>query len=174
MSIRIKGLIENLTVWGIAGGVMLFLFSSLGTAQEFVYPLTEEKIVKSSIVLIQDSSVLANTTHFSEQGSQPKIINVVVTAYSSCPWETNEDPFTTASGQHVRDGIVAANFLPFGAQIRIPEVYGNRVFEVQDRMHPRKSYHVDIWFSSKEGAINFGAHYTYIEILEDVSKIVMR
>ena len=39
---------------------------------------------------------------------------VWLTAYSSSVDETDDTPFITASGKHVRDGIVATNFLPFG------------------------------------------------------------
>ncbi|HOC53663.1 MAG TPA: hypothetical protein PK476_03010 [Candidatus Pacearchaeota archaeon] len=96
-----------------------------------------------------------------------KIIKVVITAYSSCPLETDDTPFLTANGSQVQEGIVANNLLPFGTKIRIPELYGNKVFVVQDRMSYKKGYyHVDIWFPSKEQAINFGAIQTYIEVLK--------
>ena len=62
---------------------------------------------------------------------------------------------------------MANNLLPFGTEIRIPELYGDRIFVVEDRMSRKKSYyHVDIWFPSKEEAKNFGAERTYIEVLE--------
>ena len=92
-------------------------------------------------------------------------MNVVATAYSSTAEQTDDTPFITASNTRVRDGIVAANFLPFGTKIRVPEFYGDKIFTVEDRMHPRKKNQIDIWFSTKQGALNFGAHRTYIEIL---------
>jgi 3D (Asp-Asp-Asp) domain-containing protein len=96
-----------------------------------------------------------------------KKIRVMVTAYSSTPSETDDTPFITAAGTSVRDGIVANNKYPFGTKIRIPELYGDKIFVVEDRMHPTKSYYcVDIWFSSHKEAENFGAKITYIEILE--------
>ncbi|MBI2036999.1 MAG: hypothetical protein HYT14_01400, partial [Candidatus Liptonbacteria bacterium] len=55
---------------------------------------------------------------------------VTITAYSSTPEETDSTPFITASGTHVRDGVVAANFLPFGTAVKIPELYGDRLFVV--------------------------------------------
>ncbi len=178
MSKIFKRLAEFFVVWGIAGGVALLLFGAMGASSEvFVYQANESPNLSDSLLVIQGDSLYPNSKHYSPDskltGQPAKTIRVVVTAYSSCPWETNEDPFTTASGLHVRDGIVAANFLPFGTKIRMPEVYGNRVFEVQDRMHPRKRYHVDIWFPSKQAAINFGVRYTHIEVLDDVQKIVM-
>ena len=102
---------------------------------------------------------------------EPKVsrrIRVVVTAYSSTPQETDSDPFVTAAGTRVRDGIVANNLLPFGTKVRLPELYGEKIFIVEDRMHPRKGYyHFDIWFPSYWEAKNFGVQNTYLEILEN-------
>lgn len=100
----------------------------------------------------------------------PKVmekITVIVTAYSSTPWETWGDPFITAAGSQVRNGIVANNLFPFGTKIKLPEIYGEKIFVVEDRMHWRKgNYHIDIWFPSYQEALNFGAQKTYIEVLE--------
>ena len=95
-----------------------------------------------------------------------KTIRVVVTAYSSTPEQTDDTPFITASGTRVREGIVAANFLPMGTKIKLPDIYGDKIFVVEDRMHPRKKYMVDIWFASYTEAKQFGAKLTYIEVLE--------
>jgi 3D (Asp-Asp-Asp) domain-containing protein len=68
----------------------------------------------------------------------------------------------------VSDGIVANNMLPFGTKIRMPELYGDKVFVVEDRMHQRKGkYHLDIWFPDQSGAKKFGAKITYVEVLEN-------
>lgn len=97
-----------------------------------------------------------------------KTIKVIVTAYSSTPDQTDNTPFITASGKQVVDGIVANNMLPMGTQIRIPELYGNKIFVVEDRMNRRKSnYHVDIWFPEKQLAVNFGVKTAEIEVLEN-------
>jgi 3D (Asp-Asp-Asp) domain-containing protein len=90
---------------------------------------------------------------------------VWVTAYSSTPEETDDTPFITASNATVRDGIIAANFLPFGTKVQIPELFGNKVFVVEDRMHPRKTNNVDVWMPTKEDAIQFGVHKTEIAVL---------
>jgi len=96
-----------------------------------------------------------------------KKINVVVTAYSSTPDQTDDTPFITASGKCVKDGIIANNMLPFGTKVRIPELYGNKVFTVEDRMNKKKSdYHIDIWMADLHSAINFGVKNVKIEILE--------
>jgi len=64
----------------------------------------------------------------------------------------------------VRDGIVAANFLPFGARLAIPEVFGEKVFYVDDRMHQRFSDRVDVWMETREEAVQFGVKVAMIEI----------
>jgi 3D (Asp-Asp-Asp) domain-containing protein len=90
-----------------------------------------------------------------------------VTAYSSSLDETDEDPFITATGKEVRDGIVATNILPFGTKIKIPSLFGDKIFVVEDRMHYRKTNVIDVWMESKEKALNFGAHYTEVLILKE-------
>lgn len=93
-----------------------------------------------------------------------KTIKVAVTAYSSTPDQTDSTPFITANGTHVKDGIVAANFLPFGAKIKLPEVYGDKVFTVEDRMNKRYYYRLDIWMPTREAAKQFGVQYLEVEI----------
>lgn len=96
-----------------------------------------------------------------------KKIKVIITAYSSTEDQTDDTPFITASGKEVADGIVANNLLPFGTKIRIPEIYGDKIFVVEDRMNKRKSdYHFDIWFPTYMQAKNFGAKTAEIEVLE--------
>ena len=96
----------------------------------------------------------------------PKTMTLVLTAYSSSPDETDEDPFITAAGTIVREGIVATNFLPFGTKIKIPEHFGDKMFVVKDRMNRRFQNRVDIWFSSKIEAQNFGKKISYIVIMD--------
>ena len=97
-----------------------------------------------------------------------KTIKVVITAYSSTPDQTDETPFITASGKYVKDGIIANNMLPFGTKIRIPKLYGDKVFTVEDRMNKKKSdYHIDIWMADRPLAVNFGVKTAEIEVLEN-------
>ena len=89
---------------------------------------------------------------------------VTLTAYSSSVDETDSTPFITASGSRTRDGVIAANFLPFGTRVRIPELFGDRVFVVEDRMHQKNNDKVDVWFPSKSAALNFGKRTARIEV----------
>ncbi len=94
-----------------------------------------------------------------------KVVPMRVTAYSSSPDETDYNPEYTASGLHVRDGIVASNLFPFGTKIQIPALFGSRVFTVEDRMSKRFQRTIDIWMPSKAKAIYFGVAYTKIIVL---------
>ena len=97
--------------------------------------------------------------------SAPKSVDVFVTAYSSRVEETDSTPFITASGSNVRTGVVAANWLPFGTKIRIPELFGEKIFTVEDRMHRRNADKMDVWFPTTEEALRFGTQVTRVEIL---------
>ena len=95
-----------------------------------------------------------------------KTVKVIVTAYSSTHSQTDDTPTITAAGTEVRDGIIANNLLPFGTKVRLPELYGDKIFVVEDRMNSKKGpYHFDIWFASYREAKNFGAQNTYLEVL---------
>jgi len=112
-----------------------------------------------------NASYVAKTTN--EAQKAVKTLKVVVTAYSSTPDQTDDTPFITASGKSVKDGIIANNLLPFGTKIKIPALYGDKVFTVQDRMNKRMGNHrFDIWMSDRPSAINFGVKTVDIEVLE--------
>ncbi|MEI7424568.1 MAG: hypothetical protein WCK10_00400 [Candidatus Staskawiczbacteria bacterium] len=111
-----------------------------------------------------NASYVAKATNGAQKAV--KTIKVVVTAYSSTPDQTDDTPDITASGKHVADGIIANNMLPFGTKVKIPKLYGNKVFVVQDRMNKRMSnYKIDIWMPDRISAINFGVKTVDIEIL---------
>lgn len=94
-----------------------------------------------------------------------------VTGYSSTSDQTDGDPFVTASNKQVRWGYVAANFLPFGTKVRIPELFGDQVFQVEDRMNRRYTDRMDIWFPSRTRATQFGIGYNIaIQVVEKISK----
>jgi 3D (Asp-Asp-Asp) domain-containing protein len=96
----------------------------------------------------------------------PDTKTVWVTAYTSDPDETSDHPLITASGGMVGDGIVAANFLPFGTQIEIPALFGTKVFTVEDRTNQKFSGRVDIWMPTLNQAVNFGIQHAEIVILD--------
>jgi 3D (Asp-Asp-Asp) domain-containing protein len=92
----------------------------------------------------------------------PKPLTAEVTAYSSSPDETWGDPFITASGREVYDGLVACpRKYPFGTRFKI----GSRIYTCWDRMHKRFDYRFDIWKPSKEEALQFGRKVLTVEVL---------
>lgn len=97
--------------------------------------------------------------------NEAKIRYHTVTAYSSTVWQTDANPFITAAGTRVRNGIVAANTLPFGTKIMIPEVFGKKVFTVEDRMAPKNHHKIDIWFPTVQEAREFGVKRAKILVL---------
>ncbi len=91
---------------------------------------------------------------------------VEVSAYNSEVGQTDDSPFITAKGTHVRDGIVAANMFPFGTAIKIPALYGDKIFVVEDRMNTRYQKNVDIWMESKADAKKLGRRLLQIEVIK--------
>jgi 3D (Asp-Asp-Asp) domain-containing protein len=94
-----------------------------------------------------------------------KTMTIAVTAYSSTVDQCGADPFTTASGTRVHDGTLAANFLPIGTRVRLPDHFGNKIFVVEDRMAARFSNRADIWMPSRAEAKQWGIRHVRIEIL---------
>jgi len=111
------------------------------------------------------SSALA-ISHNPETGMGANQMEVEITAYSSTKDQTDGSPFIAASGKKVYDGMVAANFLPFGTKIKIPALFGDKIFTVDDRMNKRFQNRVDIWFTTRIEAIKFGVQKTIIEVVE--------
>jgi len=90
---------------------------------------------------------------------------VMASAYSSTPDQTDSTPFITAWGTQVRDGIIAANFLPFGTLVKMPDLYGDKIFVVEDRMNRRYTYKIDVWFPERAQAMEFGNKRVKIEVV---------
>ncbi len=125
---------------------------ALGTPEEDTVPYT----------LPTDGTALLNHSPLT---SYPQVAEVQITAYSSRVEETDDTPFITASGTLVRSGVVAANWLPFGTKVRIPDLFGDTTFTVEDRMHWRNSDRLDVWFPTTEEAVRFGTQTARVEIL---------
>ena len=123
-------------------------------------PKTLELTVKAE----QNSALPYGTFPIASWGDPAWKIHIPITAYSSEPEQTDDTPFITASGAHVRDGIVAANFLPIGTKVRIPELYGDKEFVVEDRMNARYTHRMDIWMSETPEARKFGLKHATIEV----------
>src|SRR3989344_3064143 len=148
---------------------------AVGLIWEFTFPgyVVGKEIQTSLGEMNQNSPITASSE---EQPRLPlsadkpreeakQVMYLSITAYSSTKDQTDGDPFTTASGSKVRDGVIAANFLPIGTRVRIPDYFGDKIFVVEDRMNPRHRYMADIWMASREQAKEWGARYTKLEVL---------
>jgi len=96
--------------------------------------------------------------------------NYTITAYTSEVAQCDSTPCITANGfnvcEHATEDTVAANFLPLGSKVRIPDLFGDKVFVVRDRMNKRYQNRLDVWMINKGDAINFGVKVAKVEILE--------
>ncbi|MCX6795529.1 MAG: hypothetical protein NT165_02260 [Candidatus Falkowbacteria bacterium] len=107
------------------------------------------------------------------QEPEYKVISTSVhkmTAYNSEVGQTDNSPCITANGfnvcEHGTEDTVAANFLKMGTKVRIPELFGDRVFTVRDRMNARHATRVDVWMKDRSSAMKFGVKVAKIEVLE--------
>lgn len=126
--------------------------------EEISLPSVDSMITLQGQALVQSSAP-----------DTPIVVNqrwVTVTAYSSTVDQTDSTPFITASGTGVRDGIIACNFLRFGTRVRFPQVYGDKVFVVEDRMALKNSHKMDIWFETRDDAKQFGVKSLQVEVLK--------
>ena len=111
--------------------------------------------------------IIDNNKNFINTIPIKKFMILTVTGYSSSFDETDSNPWLTAYNTLAKDGIVASNILPFGTKIKIPQLFGDKIFIVEDKMNSRYDEHIDIWFPTKSEALDFGIHYNVlVEILE--------
>lgn len=155
-----------------------FAISGLIATLSFVFPqhalaAWNEPVVKSNqhaqcLAVFPESFASKTYDRLPVSGLRPaqRTIRLSVTAYSSTVDQTDADPFTTAAGTQVRDGIIAYNYLPFGTQVRFPDIYGDRIFVVEDRLNARSGpFLADIWMPSRAEALQWGKRIIRMEIL---------
>ncbi len=157
------------------GGKELAILSSLDEEMK-------EELNNEAITLYNDNSLIASSTptHHKpqvlatqvEEKEEIQRMWVRLSAYAPLDPNAKEgmcfsgNPMITASGTRSREGIVATNFLPFGTKIRIPSIFGDRIFTVEDRMSSRFTNTIDVLVKTQQEAINFGTKRAYIEIVK--------
>jgi len=133
-------------------------FNREETMNEEAAQIVSQEIVTETIIDEETKEVVIRTSVHT------------MTAYNSEPGQTDDSPCITANNFNVCDhGIedtIAANFLKFGTKVKIPELFGDRVFIVRDRMNRRYTSRVDIWMLEKSDALNFGIKTAKIEVIE--------
>src|SRR3989339_1913243 len=126
----------------------LTAIADVDTGPHIISEKTASLIVESIQNKTRDFGILPQA----QDAEARKIFTIPITAYSSTVDQCDDDPFITATGEYVYDGGIAANFLPIGTKVRIPELYGDKVFTVNDRMNARYYYRADIWMPTREQA----------------------
>ena len=123
--------------------------------------------VTNAIPEIYEVEDFPNTFPVSQAAPRWKI-KVPMTAYNSEPGQTDDTPCIAARGYNLceanEENVVAANFVPIGTKIKVPELYGDKEFTVVDRMNKRYTHKVDFWMKSKADAKKFGVKYATVEI----------
>lgn len=130
--------------------------------------IVDHKTVALMIGAMENETKSFGKLPVSEDAQPRKTFTIPITAYTSEVGQTDDSPCITASGMDVckrnMEDIVAANFLPMGTRVRIPELYGDRIFTVQDRMNARYDKHMDVWLKDLKQAKQFGLKHTKIEV----------
>jgi len=144
---------------------ILLLFESTQIFLQFKN-FKKETIVQRPVYMVegQPIDIDAYLREYFVNTIPKKTMYVTVSAYSSTKDQTDGNPYLTGLGTPVRDGIVAANFLPIGTVVRFPDKFGEKIFVVEDRMHEKYGLQVDIWISNQEEAKKFGIQYLKMEI----------
>lgn len=165
----VKNFLKGILMTPIIFGLLPFFEGNIGKVEAELnnYSLALSNH-SSDFIFFQENSLIQAPIFLDQKNLKKQRMIVTVTAYSSSLWETDDTPYWTASGTFVREGIVANNSLPFGTKIKIPDLFGEKVFVVEDRMNPRcGNFQVDIWVPDQRQALNFGKKITYIEILNE-------
>ncbi len=129
--------------------------------------ITIEGVIEEELVLVKEEEEVI------EEIVVLKTSYHAITAYNSLPEQTNDQPCITANGfnvcEHGIEDTIAANFLKFGTKVRIPDLFGDRIFIVRDRMNQRYPSRVDVWMLERDDAIQFGIRNAKIEIVEVIN-----
>lgn len=133
--------------------------------------ISNDSMVKDAVMDSEAAKLASNAT--STQPQSPKVVSTsthTMTAYSSEAAQTDASPCITANGfnvcEHGIEDTIAANFLPIGTKVKIPDLFGDRIFTVRDRMNQRHANRVDVWMKDKASAIKFGVKVAKIQVLE--------
>jgi len=111
--------------------------------------------IKISDYLVIQSNSFVSISDISANTRINKTFIKTVTAYNPVAWQTDEEPCISASGMNIcktEKKICASNEFPFGTELLIAD----EIWEVQDRMHPRYSHRIDLFFKTKQEVRDWG------------------
>jgi len=124
---------RNIEILVLFSLISSFLFPHYSLAIE---PLVAEKsIMLPELVLKADKSETISLITPIKEYKILEAYDIPITAYSSTVDQCDDTPCITANGfnlcAHNQEDVIAANFLPFGTKVRIPELFGDRQNERQ-------------------------------------------
>lgn len=129
-----------------------------------------------TLLVANSTDLIASSTDITASSTPEKTEKVIrtsthtMTAYNSEIGQTDDSPCITANGfnvcKHGIEDTIAANFLPLGTKVKIPELFGDRVFVVRDRMNKKHPNRVDVWMKDRHDAVHFGVKVAKIQVLE--------
>lgn len=158
--------ISALTFVAVLG--VYFFFPTIANADAEQQVAMDQTTIERVIASMQNKTTATGRLPQANDANPRRSFTIPITAYTSEVGQTDDSPCITASGLDVceRDieNVVAANFLPIGTRVRIPELYGERVFYVEDRMNRRYDKHMDIWMRHLSDAKTFGLKVATVEV----------
>jgi 3D (Asp-Asp-Asp) domain-containing protein len=102
-----------------------------------------------------------NDTVIAEEQKTYETFIANVSCYTADPRETDNDPYTMASGNKVFVGAIANNYYKFGTKVEI----NGETYVVSDHMNSRYDrYSFDIFMVDKSSCINFGRRNLEVKI----------
>jgi 3D (Asp-Asp-Asp) domain-containing protein len=161
----------------IIGLLVIFIFDFFFFAMPALASAVDDEMadINAEIIIKSDQLVTVQNMNYNgfPNNNDKKIKNIglhSLTAYNSDVSQCDASPCITANGfnvcKHGIEDTVAANFLPFGAKIKIPALFGDRIFIVRDRMNKRFPNTIDVWMKNRSSAIKFGVKVATIQVLE--------
>lgn len=154
---------ENSIVWNLS----YIMEDSAGDS----YGQTIVKILNPEVSSLDRNGMNRNYLPENDGRDVAYVTKIVFTAYNSEVGQCDATPCITANGfdvcKHDKEDTIAMNGIKFGTKIRIPELFGDRVFVVRDRMNARYgSNRADIWMRDKADAKQFGVKVAKVEVLK--------
>lgn len=155
--------------WILVGGMPAFWQLSQQTAQADAMSVqTDATVVVENRAYFESANQIPEkglaAAHQSDRQSRSLGLQTI-TAYSSTYDQTDQDPYTMASGQKVQLGALACpRAIPFGVRI---VVAGVGEFRCLDRTALSHDGVWDIWLPTREEAIRFGKQKREVTILEE-------
>ena len=126
--------------------------------------------------LKEEKTLIATETATVEEPIQQSLAvkytkKYTVTAYNSVPWQTDSTPCVSADGSdicklHEQGDLSCAASLPFGTKINVP---GFGVCTVRDRLAPKYSYRIDLYFGGADkiqAAREWGKRQVDVDVLD--------